>query len=132
MRWEVNFHPEFRVEFNDFPDGVQDALLAEILLLKQFGPQLGRPHVDTLKASKHANMKELRFDANNGVWRCAFAFDNQRKAVMLYGGDKAGAGTENKFYKRLIMIADARFNSHLAKIEKEKKVTDKAKKGNKP
>ncbi|WP_352561397.1 MULTISPECIES: hypothetical protein [unclassified Mesorhizobium] len=34
-----------------------------------FGPQLGRPHADTLNDSSFANMKELRFDADDGVWR---------------------------------------------------------------
>jgi hypothetical protein len=39
------------------------------------GPNLGRPHVDTLEGSSHPNMKELRFNADGGVWRFAFAFD---------------------------------------------------------
>jgi hypothetical protein len=46
---------------------VQDELLAVMGLLEQFGPQLSRPHVDTLKGSRHANMKELRFNAAYGV-----------------------------------------------------------------
>ena len=64
------------------------ALMA--LLLEHFGPQLGRPRVDTLKGSRHANMKELRFDAADGVWRVAFAFDPKRNAVLLIAGDKSG------------------------------------------
>lgn len=31
--------------------------------------------VDGLKASRHANMKELRFSWEGKVWRVAFAFD---------------------------------------------------------
>ena len=54
--------------------------------LMQFGSQLGRPRVDTLKGSRHANMKELRFDAADGVWRVAFAFDPKRSAVLLIAG----------------------------------------------
>ena len=50
-------------------------LFAHIELIEPFGPRLGRPHADTLKGSRHANMKELRFDAANGVWRFAYAFD---------------------------------------------------------
>ncbi len=73
---------------------------------------LGRPHVDTLNASKHANMKELRFDADNGVWRVAFAFDPQREAILLVAGDKSGV-SQRKFYKKLIKTADARFDKHL-------------------
>ncbi|WP_352915180.1 type II toxin-antitoxin system RelE/ParE family toxin [Mesorhizobium sp. M0915] len=28
-------------------------------------------------------MKELRFEASNGEWRAAFAFDPERKALLL-------------------------------------------------
>jgi hypothetical protein len=78
---------------------VQDELLAHIELLEQFGPQLGRPRVDTLNGSRHANMKELRFDAADGVWRFAFAFDPKRRAIILCGGDKSG-GSEKRFYRQ--------------------------------
>ena len=87
-------------------------MFGEIEFLEQRGPQLGRPAVDTLKDSKHSNMKELRFDADNGVWRVAFAFDPQRKAILLVAGDKSGV-SEKRFYKQLIRTADARFDDHL-------------------
>ncbi len=35
-------------------------------------------------------MKGLRFDAADGVWRVAFAFDPKRKAILLVAGDKSG------------------------------------------
>ncbi|WP_352550147.1 type II toxin-antitoxin system RelE/ParE family toxin [Mesorhizobium australicum] len=63
-----------------------------------FGPQLGRPHADTLNESSFANMKELRFDADDGVWRVAFAFDRKRKAILLVAGDQSGV-SEKRFYK---------------------------------
>jgi hypothetical protein len=59
-------------------------------MLEQFGPHLGRPHVDTLQGSRHSNMKELRFTAADGVWRVAFAFDPERHAILLVAGDKSG------------------------------------------
>ncbi len=59
----------FVPEFEALPDAVQDELLAHLAVLETFGPQLGRPRVDTLNGSRHKNMKELRFDADNGVWR---------------------------------------------------------------
>ena len=80
--------------------------------LQQFGPQLGRPRVDTLKGSRHANMKELRFSAADGEWRVAFAFDPKRKAILLVGGDKSGV-SEKRFYRELIRKADERFEAHL-------------------
>ena len=89
-------------------------------LLQQFGPQLGRPRVDTLNDSRHANMKELRFSAPGGEWRVAFAFDPRRKAILLVAGDKSGGG-EKRFYRELIRRADNRFDAHLTRLKKEGK-----------
>jgi hypothetical protein len=50
-------------------------------------------------------MKELRFDANDGVWRIAFAFDPKRRAILLVAGDKSGI-SEKRFYRELICKAD--------------------------
>jgi hypothetical protein len=80
--------------------------------LRQYGPSLGRPEVDTLKDSKYTNMKELRFRASGGVWRVAFAFDPERDAILLVAGDKSG-GSEKTFYRRLIEKADKRYKEHL-------------------
>ena len=69
MKWTVRFHDEFEPEFDALPVEVQDELLACATVLAQIGPTLGRPHVDTLAGSKHANMKKIRFDAGDGAWR---------------------------------------------------------------
>ncbi|MGC8494343.1 MAG: type II toxin-antitoxin system RelE/ParE family toxin [Syntrophobacteraceae bacterium] len=119
MSWIVLFHEEFDSEFLILPREVQTALLARARLLETFGPQLGRPHVDTLKDSKHPNMKELRFDAADGAWRVAFAFDSQRQSIILAAGDKSG-GSERRFYRSLIAKADERFDKHLGQQEKGK------------
>lgn len=115
MSWTVLFHDAFDVEFKSLDQGLQDELLAHALLLSEFGPNLGRPTVDGLKGSKHANMKELRFGWEGGIWRVAFAFDPQRQAILLVGGDKGGAD-QRRFYKRLIAVADGRFDDHLATL----------------
>lgn len=94
------------------PERLQDELLAHALLLRTYGPELGRPSVDTLKGSRFPNMKELRFNWSKGVWRIGFAFDPERKAILLTGGDKAGAD-QRRFYKRFIALADERYERHL-------------------
>ena len=119
MEWIVELHPLFAEEFKAFSEAVQDELLAEVTLLEKYGPQLSRPHADTLNDSKHSNMKELRFKADNGVWRTAFAFDLARKAILLVAGDNSG-GSERRFYKQLIKKADERFDEHLARLEDTK------------
>ena len=113
MAWIVLFHEEFNAEFLAFPRDAQTALLAKARLLETFDPQLGRPHVDTLKGSKHPNIEELRFDAADGAWRAAFAFDSHRQAIILVAGGKY-AGSEKRFYRSLIATADKRFDERLA------------------
>jgi hypothetical protein len=119
VKWSVLFHPEFEPEFDQLDEDVQDELLAQANLLEASGPRLGRPRVDTLKGSAHANMKELRFEASDGVWRVAFAFDPEQHAVLLVAGDKSGRN-EKRFYKRLIAKADERFNDHLETLKERK------------
>ena len=116
MSWVVEFGDEFEPEFDALHQDVQTEILALSRLLQQFGPQLKRPRVDTLKGSRHANMKELRFSASQGEWRVAFAFDPKREAILLAAGDKFGVG-EKRFYRELIRKADDRFDAHLARLK---------------
>ena len=115
MRWPVGFHDDFMPEFRSLHRDVQDEIYAVARLLERFGPQLGRPRVDTLNGSRHANMKEMRFGAIGGEWRLAFAFDPERRAVLLAAGDKSGGGAK-RFYRALIRKADERFDEHLARL----------------
>jgi len=84
-------------------------LLARLVALEASGPALGRPHVDTLEGSSFSNMKELRFRVD-GLWRFAFAFDPNRRAIVLVGGNKVG---DRRFYRELITVADKRFAAHI-------------------
>jgi hypothetical protein len=118
--WEVAFYDEFDSEFDALDEDVQDEMFTQVKLLKQFGPQLGRPRVDTLNGSRHANMKELRFDAAGGVWRVAFVFDPNRTAVLLICGDKSG-GSQRQFYRQLVKKADERWDNHLEWLKKQKR-----------
>ncbi|MBI1777802.1 MAG: type II toxin-antitoxin system RelE/ParE family toxin [Proteobacteria bacterium] len=114
--WAVHVAPEFEPELHRLSAAVRIELLAQARLLERFGLLAGRPRVDTLNGSKHANMKELRFDADGGVWRAAFAFDPERRAILLVAGDKSGR-SEKAFYRRLIAFADKRFDAHLRRMQ---------------
>lgn len=119
MMWRVLEHPDFVEERETWPDGVCDKLDAMILLLERYGPQLGRPHVDTLGGSSHANMKEIRVK-EQGIWRFAFAFDEKRNAVVLVGGNKQGRN-QKRFYAKLIATADKRFDQWLDMQRREER-----------
>jgi hypothetical protein len=111
---------EFDEWFGPLDEHSQSEIIAKVELLRLLGPQLGRPHADTLKGSKHANMKELRAGTARAVLRVAFAFDLERAAILLIGGDKSGV-SQKRFYKHLIARADDLFDRHLAAIRAKKK-----------
>ena len=115
--WKVEFHERFKSEISDLPSDVRLELAAHLILLREKGFRLGRPEVDTLEGSRHTNMKELRLKVLKVQWRFAFAFDPERKAVVLCGGSKSGVN-QKLFYKRLIDLADKRYDDHLASLEK--------------
>lgn len=119
-RWEVGFHDDFIPEYREFSESVQNVLVALTTILREKGPLLGRPQADTLKGSRHANMKELRFDADGGVWRVAFAFDPERNAILLVAGDKGGVA-KRRFYRDMIFVADKRFDQHLSALRFQKR-----------
>lgn len=119
MAWTVQIDEEFAEELARLDVRVRMELRAMTVLLGEFGPHLGRPHADTLKGSKPSNMKELRFEAADGAWRVAFAFDPLRFAVLLVAGDKSGV-SEKRFYRKLIGTADRRFDAHLAALKRGK------------
>lgn len=127
MTWTVLFHDAFDAEFEALVEELQDELLAHAKLLATFGPDLGRPTVDTLKGSRHSNMKELRFSWDGQVWRVAFAFDPRRQAILLVGRDKGGAD-QRRFYKRLLKVADARYDDHLGTLSQSTKESKNGKK----
>lgn len=120
MDWIVAIGDEFEPEFEELHKDVRTEILAMSRLLQRFGPQLGRPSVDTLKGSRHANMKELRFSVADGEWRVAFAFDTKREAILLVAGDKSGS-SEKRFYRRLVRKADERFEAHLTRLKNKGK-----------
>jgi hypothetical protein len=108
--WEIILSEEIELWFQELDDDSYDAILVKIAILREIGPNLGRPHVDTVEESKHKNMKELRIQHKKHVYRLFFAFDPKRQAILLIGCDKRG----NKgFYKRMIPVADKIFSRYL-------------------
>lgn len=120
MDWRVEFHRDFVPEFRALAEAVQDEIAALAEKMRVIGPTMKRPASDTLEGSRYSNMKELRFQADNGVWRVAYAFDPARKAILLVAGDKAGI-SQKRFYRSLIRKADERFAEHLKELEKPRR-----------
>ena len=106
--WEVLDTQEYR----EWRASLSDRDKARLVRLQQRlatdGPRLGRPHVDSVSGSKHSNMKELR---PSPALRGFFAFDSERRAILLCGGDKAGIGGRS-WYNKMVRQADALFDRH--------------------
>ena len=114
MEWTVLLDEEFEIWLESQEAGLGREVLAHAGLLKAHGPSLGRPRVDTVEGSKFQNMKELRIQYQGDPWRVLFAFDPERKAVLLVGGNKRG---DNRWYKKNVPVADERFRRHLDREE---------------
>jgi hypothetical protein len=118
--WEVEFDPGFEKWVIGLSQADAEALLAAIRVLRDQGPALGRPLVDSVVGSRHKNLKELRPGSTGRTEvRVLFAFDPERQAIFLVGGDKSSDWS--RWYDVNIPIADDSLDAHLAKIEKREK-----------
>ena len=108
--WAVLFEEPFEGWFLSLTEAERIDILAYINVLKEYGPALGRPYVDTLKGSHLKNLKELRVQHAGDPYRILFAFDPLRQAILLCGGNKKG---DKLFYERMIPIAEASYQKYL-------------------
>jgi len=114
--WEVEYTDEYGKWWEELKEEEQNAIARSVELLRRVGPSLGRPHVDGVKGSTHANLKELRTQCGGHPFRTFFAFDPRRTAILLIGGDKTG---DKRFYERMIPIADGLYETYLEELRKE-------------
>lgn len=116
--WQTITTDDFDAWFAEQGENIKVEVMAHVRVLEQIGPFLGRPRVDTLNGSKHANMKELRIKAGRQVIRIAFAFDPKKMAILLTAGSKQGTN-QQRFYRELIRKADALYDQHLAALKRQ-------------
>jgi hypothetical protein len=114
--WEVEVTDEFVVWWRLLAPDQRESVIDRVDLLAERGPDLGRPVVDRIHASRHHNMKELRA-AQGGALRVLFMFDPRRQVVLLLGGDKSGAW--NAWYEWAIPMADDLYDRYLAELREE-------------
>lgn len=102
-RWYQSLNPELRGHVREAIDHIVEA-----------GPTLGRPRVDVIHGSRLHKLKEARI--NRGT-RVLFAFDSNRKPILLLGGDKSGKW--NRWYPEKIRLAERLYLDHERSIGKE-------------
>lgn len=116
QKWEVVFTDTTSDWLMTEEEEVRESIFASLGLLEVKGPNLGRPHADTLEGSKHRNLKELRVQHNGKPYRLFYIFNKYREAVILCGASKKGVN-ENDFYKKMIKIAEKEYEKELELYE---------------
>ena len=99
--WNVKATDEYLTWFSTLPEFDKEEINYKTHLLEKFGPNLGRPHADTLKGSKIKNLKELRVKTDEHLYRISYYFNKKRNGLLLTAGDKKGKD-EDLFYKKLL------------------------------
>ncbi|RLA61032.1 MAG: diaminopimelate decarboxylase [Epsilonproteobacteria bacterium] len=118
--WKIKQTEEFQDWFEAANKKLQNSIVENGEVLRQFGPSLGRPKADTLKGSRIINLKELRFACGNMVIRIFYVFDPDRNGVLLIGGNKAGSG-DKKFYDHMIDKSEKIYEKYLKQRSKNEK-----------
>jgi hypothetical protein len=67
--WEIYATDEYLEWFSQLSEYDKEIILAKVHLLVEFGPELSRPHADTLHGSKVINLKELRAKTSKHISR---------------------------------------------------------------
>jgi hypothetical protein len=120
MAWRVDFTPEAEEWLKQLPAQDRERFTHGVRTLRSLGPTLGRPTVDSVKGSRHSNMKELRVPGH--PVRALFAFGPDRRAIVLVGGSKAGR--EKRWYRQQLKVADRLFTDHLTTFRRESACRD--------
>ena len=116
MIWNVEHTNEFADWWDELDEAEQESIAATVELLTEHGPRLPFPYSSGIAGSKHGQMRELRVQSKGRPIRIFYAFDPRRAAILLIGGDKTG---DNRFYERMIPIADRLYDEHIDELKKE-------------
>ena len=88
----------------------QGSVNASVILLQKLGPNLGFPHSSGMAQSRYSQMRELRIQHAGRPYRVLYAFDPERSAILLTGGDKSG---NDRWYDVYVPRADKLYAEYL-------------------
>jgi len=97
--WDIQWTDECENWVLSLDNSTRKAILSHLIVLREKGPALSRPYVDTISGSKLKNLKELRVQHKNKVIRIFFVFTKKRFGLLLAGDDKKG---NKRFYDQMI------------------------------
>ncbi len=100
---DVLYTDEFEAWWNGLSTEEQDSIDRVVRMLMTEGPTLRFPYSSGIEGSAHSHMRELRIQPSGRPYRVLYAFDPNRDAVLLIGGDKTGNA---RWYEIFVPIAD--------------------------
>jgi hypothetical protein len=111
---KIDFTPEAEAWLKGLSKHDRARMTRQIDKVRGGGPTLGRPTVDSVKGSRHSNMKEIRVK-RTGL-RMLFAFDREKRAIVLTGTNRAKT---KHVFNSTISRADHLLNVHKKTIGRE-------------
>ena len=114
MEWDVRFDLDCGRGLRDWPKRCRMKSLPSSSYCGSVVRNSVAPMSILWKVPRFTNMKELRVQFKGEPWRILFAFDPDRAAILLVGGNKRG---DKRWYKKHLPIADERFRRHLERLE---------------
>lgn len=113
---EVVVTDEFKTWYEALLMDEQESVLRVVTLLEGRELSLGHPYSSAIEGSRHP-LRELRVQHEGRPYRVLYAFDPERKAVLLLGGDKGG---NDRFYEQILPRAEALWEQYLAERSTER------------
>jgi hypothetical protein len=114
---EVVVTGEFRRWWDSLSVREQESVAHDVNILKEKGVDLRFPRCSGVAGSKHRHMRELRIQHEGRPYRVLYAFDPNRSAILLIGGDKTG---EPRWYQSWVPVADRLYDEYLRELERER------------
>lgn len=109
---EVVVTDEFSNWFEELDDRTADDVTDSVGLLEERGVDLGFPMSSAIKGTRYP-LRELRMNSRGRPLRIFYAFDVERRAVLLIAGDKSG---DDRFYRHMIPRAEKVWKEYCREI----------------
>ena len=107
---EVVVTDEFKAWYENLSLEEQESIFRVVTLLEGRGVSLSFPYSSAIEGTRHA-LRELRIQHSGRPYRVLYAFDAEREAVLLLGGDKTG---HDRFYDEYVPKAETIWERYLA------------------
>jgi hypothetical protein len=120
---EIIYTDEFGEWFKGLDKEDQERVFSVVDKLEVMGLALKEPHSKPLHGTTYA-IRELRAAGGRNAIRIFYAYDPERNAVLILGGDKTG---NPRFYDEMLPRVEAIWKQYLEELQKRQEEETKGK-----